>query len=153
MIFSFSAFELLKTEHTLRWLQPLVTPWQCGFERVPCHWIPSFNHPPSCHFNSSPFLLAPPPFSLSCGRRCLLRIPVIHLAHIKHLLWASQGAWWQRICLQWGKPGFDSWVGKIPWKRAWQPTPISLPGESHGQRRLVGCSPWGSRESDTTEET
>ena len=152
MIFRFSAFELLKTEHTLRWLQPLVTPWQCDFERVRCHWIPSFNHPPSCRFNSqdlfnhvfflsSPFFLAPPPFSLSCGRRCLLRTPVIHLAHIKHLLWASQGARWQRICLQWGKPGFDSWVGKIPRRRAWQPTPVSLPGESHGQRSLVGYSP------------
>ena len=33
--------------------------------------------------------------------------------------------------------GFDPWVGKIPWKRAWQPTPVFLPGESHGQRSLV----------------
>ena len=32
---------------------------------------------------------------------------------------------------------FDPWVGKIPWRRAWQPTPVSLPGESHGQRSLV----------------
>jgi len=37
--------------------------------------------------------------------------------------------------------GFDLWVGKIPWKRAWQPTPVLLPGESHGQRSLVGYSP------------
>ena len=36
---------------------------------------------------------------------------------------------------------FDSWVGKIPWRRAWQPTPVFLPGESHGQRSLVGYSP------------
>ena len=34
--------------------------------------------------------------------------------------------------------GFDPWVGKIPWKRAWQPTPVFLPGESHGQKSLVG---------------
>ena len=33
---------------------------------------------------------------------------------------------------------FDSWVGKIPWRRAWQPTPVFLPRESHGQRSLVG---------------
>ena len=33
---------------------------------------------------------------------------------------------------------FDPWVGKIPWRRAWQPTPVLLPGESHGQRSLVG---------------
>ena len=37
---------------------------------------------------------------------------------------------------------FDPWVGKIPWRRAWQPTPVLLPGESHGQRSLVGYSPW-----------
>ena len=38
---------------------------------------------------------------------------------------------------------FDPWVGKIPWRRKWQPTPVFLPGESHGQRSLVGNSPWG----------
>ena len=37
--------------------------------------------------------------------------------------------------------GFDPWVGKIPWKRKWQLTPVSLPGESHGQRSLAGSSP------------
>ena len=47
--------------------------------------------------------------------------------------------------------GFDPWVGKIPWRRAWQPTPVFLPGESHGQRSLVGYSPQGRKESDTTE--
>ena len=36
------------------------------------------------------------------------------------------------------KGWFDPWVGKIPWRRAWQPTPVFLPGESHGQRSLVG---------------
>ena len=45
----------------------------------------------------------------------------------------------------------DPWVGKIPWRRAWQPTPVFLPGESHGQRSLAGYSPWGGKESDTTE--
>ena len=37
--------------------------------------------------------------------------------------------------------GFDPWVGKIPWRRAWQPTLVLLPRESHGQRSLAGCSP------------
>ena len=46
---------------------------------------------------------------------------------------------------------FDPWVGKIPWSRKWQPTPVFLPGKFHGQRRLAGCSPWGHEESDTTE--
>ena len=43
------------------------------------------------------------------------------------------------------------WIGKIPWRRAQQPFPAFLPGESHGQRSLVGYSPWGHKESDTTE--
>ena len=48
------------------------------------------------------------------------------------------------------RPGFDPWVGKI-WRRPWQPTPVFWPGESHGQRSLVGHSPRGPTESDTTE--
>ena len=43
-------------------------------------------------------------------------------------------------------------VGKILWRRAWQTTPAFLPGESHGQRSLVGCSPWSHKKSDTTEQ-
>ena len=50
-----------------------------------------------------------------------------------------------------GGPGFDPWVGKIPWKRKWQPTPVLLSGKSHGRRSLAGYSPWGRKESDTTE--
>src|SRR5574341_1197543 len=37
------------------------------------------------------------------------------------------------------------------WRRQWQPTPVLLPGKSHGRRSLVGCRPWGRKESDTTE--
>ena len=48
--------------------------------------------------------------------------------------------------------GLNLWVGKIPWRRAWQPTPVFLPGESHGQRSLTGYSPWYFKESDTTEQ-
>ena len=46
---------------------------------------------------------------------------------------------------------FDPWVGKIPWRKEWQPTPVFLPGESHGQRSLAGYSPWGHEEMDMTE--
>ena len=46
---------------------------------------------------------------------------------------------------------FDRWVGKNPWRRTWQPTPVFLPRESHGQRSLVGFCPWGRKELDTTE--
>ena len=48
--------------------------------------------------------------------------------------------------------GFDPWVGKIPWRRKRQPTPVFLPGESLGQRSLAGYSPRGVTESDTTEQ-
>ena len=53
--------------------------------------------------------------------------------------------WWLRrlkIRLQCGRPAFDPWVGKIPWRRAWQPTPVFQPGR---------YSPWGRKVSDTTE--
>ena len=43
--------------------------------------------------------------------------------------------------------------GRSPWRRAWQPTPVFLPEESHGQRSLAGYSPWGHKESGTTEAT
>ena len=49
------------------------------------------------------------------------------------------------------RPGFAPWVRKIPWEKKWQPTPPFLPGESHGQRSLADCSPWGDKESDTTD--
>ena len=48
---------------------------------------------------------------------------------------------------------FDPWVGNIPWRRKWQPTPVFLPGKSHGQRSLASYSPWGHKESDMTEAT
>ena len=50
------------------------------------------------------------------------------------------------------KTRFDPWIGKIPWRREWQPTPVFLPGESHGQRSLVGYNPWGCKELDMTEQ-
>ena len=46
---------------------------------------------------------------------------------------------------------FHPWVGKIPWRRKWQPTPVFLPGDSHGQRSPAGYSPWGRKKSDTPE--
>ena len=63
-------------------------------------------------------------------------------------LWPSLVA---QICLQYRRPGFDHRVGRIPWKSEWQPTPVFLPGESHGLRSLEGYSPWSHKESDTNE--
>ena len=47
----------------------------------------------------------------------------------------------------------NPWAGKIPWRRAWQPPPVFLPGESRGQRSLVGYRPQGQKEPDMTEVT
>ena len=49
------------------------------------------------------------------------------------------------------RPGFSPRVEKILWRREWQPTPVSLPGEFHGQRSLANCSPQGCKESDATK--
>ena len=49
-------------------------------------------------------------------------------------------------------PGFNPRVGKIPWRRNWQPTPALLPGETHRQRSLMGYSPWSHKEWNTTEQ-
>ena len=51
----------------------------------------------------------------------------------------------------------EAWVQSLGWEypleEEWQPTPVFLPGKSHGQRSLGGYSPWGRKESDTTEHT
>ena len=54
-------------------------------------------------------------------------------------------------CNRCKRPRFDPWVERMPWRRKWQPTPVFLPRKSHGQRSLVGYSPWGHKESDMTE--
>ena len=67
---------------------------------------------------------------------------------------ASQVAQWGRsppMQETQGMRQFDPWVRKIPWTRRWQPTPVFLPGESHGQRSLAGYHPKGRKELDTTE--
>ena len=58
-----------------------------------------------------------------------------------HPCWLRQ----QRASLKCRRPGFDPWIRKIPWRRKWQPTPVFLPGKSHGWRSLVGYTPWGHR--------
>ena len=53
--------------------------------------------------------------------------------------------------MQGWRPGFDPWIGKIPWRKEWLPTLVSGLGEFHGQRSLEGYGPWGCKESDTTK--
>ena len=59
----------------------------------------------------------------------------------------------KKICLQWGRSRFDPWVGKISWRREWQPTPVVLKtGEFQAQRSLFGYCPWGYTELDMIEQ-
>ena len=78
------------------------------------------------------------PDKLSIKAKChpFLRLP-----------WQLSG---KEYTCQYRRPGFDPWVRTIPWRRKWQPTPVSLPGKLHGQKSLAGCSPWGHKKSDTT---
>ena len=65
---------------------------------------------------------------------------------IADLCGTSGPPWWlsgKESACQCSGLGFDHWVGKMPRRREWQPTPVFLPGKSHGRRSLVGCSPWG----------
>ena len=71
-------------------------------------------------------------------------------------IWASLVVQRRRIALQFrnhSRCGFNFWVGNIPWRSLWYPTPVILPGESHGQRSLGGYSPQGHKESDMTDRT
>ena len=66
--------------------------------------------------------------------------------------WAPQVAQMIRNPLSMHESGVQSLGQEDPWRRKWQPIPVVLPGESHGQRSLVGYSPWGRKESDITEQ-
>ena len=57
----------------------------------------------------------------------------------------------KEFACQWRRLGFNPWVGKIPWRRKLQPTPVFLPGKLHGQKSLVDYSPWDHKESNMTE--
>ena len=64
-------------------------------------------------------------------------------------------SWWlssKESTFQCRKLRFNPWIWKIPWRKKWQPIPVFLPGKSHGQRNLVGYSPWGRKESDMTKQ-
>ena len=62
---------------------------------------------------------------------------------IIHCLWASVVAQMVRLCLQSRRPRFNPRIRKIPWRREWQPSPVLLSGEFHGQRSLAGLQSMG----------
>ena len=71
------------------------------------------------------------------------------MSHVNNGFPAAQ---WSTIRLLSRRCRFDPWAGKISWTRKWLPTPVIMPGKSHGQRSLVGYGPWGLKESDLTEQ-
>ena len=76
----------------------------------------------------------------------------------RHLMYTGFRSWHMGKesacqCRRHERCGFDPWVGMIPWSGKWQPTPVFLPGESHGQGSLVGYSPQGCKKSGMTEYT
>ena len=93
------------------------------------------------------------------GAATLWPVLGLHLGHLHSprtltcpsVKWASWVAQMVKNLPQCRRPGFDPWVRKIPWRRAWQLTPVFLPGEFHGQRSLGGYSPRGHKELDRTE--
>ena len=76
---------------------------------------------------------------------------VVRAKNYSSIVYLSLVAQMVKICLQCGRPGFHPWVGKILWRRERLTTPAFSPGESHGERNLLGYSPQGLKESDTTE--
>ena len=89
-------------------------------------------------------------FPLQCTKVLSFRALLYHPFGLLWWLKGKEPACQHRRCK---RHGFDPWVRNIPWRRKWQPTPVFLPGESHGQKSIVGCRLWGHTESDTTEAT
>ena len=80
-----------------------------------------------------------------CQASLYARHKKTHVSHSLGVYRVVEESWWLRqytVHPQCRRPGFDSWVRKIPWKRKWKPTPVYFPGEFHGQKSLVGYSPW-----------
>ena len=88
------------------------------------------------------------------------RIPVLFSEHLTYFIYIVI-IWCLSLVAQTGipacnagEPGFNPWVGKIPWRRKWQPTStVLLPGKSRGQRSLVGYRSWGRKELDMSDFT
>ena len=91
-----------------------------------------------------------------CWWGCVEKGTLMHYCWEYQPIWETVWwfLWWLRLwrtCLQCWIPRSNPWLGNIPWRRGWLPIPISLPGEFHGQRSLVGYRPWTLKELDMTE--
>ena len=93
--------------------------------------------------NPLPRAAAPPVESCTCNGTCL---PLVKTSPD-----GASGKEPACQCRRLKRLQFNPWVGKIPWRRDWQATPVFLPGESHGHRSLAGYCPWGHKELDMQE--
>ena len=84
---------------------------------------------------------------------CLLRLWLVLIVAPLGFPGGARGKESACLCRRHERHGFNAWVRKISWRKAWQPTSVFLPGESYGPRSLVGYSPWGCKELDTAEAT
>ena len=91
------------------------------------------------------------PFKRSSLFNCLFAISLIIALYYFFLSGGKSDKEPACQCRRRKRYGFDPWVGSIPWRKKQQPTPAFLPGESHGQGSLAGCSPWGCQKLDTIE--
>ena len=120
--------------------------YTCITERVSIDLVTLFTIP--FIFRSSLF----PQTRFLCVLFCVIQDPFqVHILHLA-IMFPGLPRWLsgKEPSCQCRRRGFHLWVGKIPWRRKWQPTPVFLPGKSHGQRRWTGYGPWGHKESDTT---
>ena len=93
------------------------------------------------------------PFSLYFSMIIQVRVSLIHPSCLLGFPGGTSGKEPTCQCRSHKRCRSDPWVGKIPCRRAWQPTPVFLPGESHGQRSLAVYNPQGHKNLDTAEET
>ena len=77
---------------------------------------------------------------------------LFYYSHLVYYIWFPSGSDDKESAYNSGDSGSFPGSGRCSWRREWPPTPVFLPGESHGQRTLIGYSPWGRKESDMTEQ-
>ena len=111
--------------------------------------LPSFPVGSSCARTTAPTKLSSSRCELPALARCLAWWEVTEHSTVPGTGY-SQQSYMASLVLQ-IMFHFMSVTQELAWRRQWQPTPVLLPGKSHGQRSLVGCSPWGRTESDMTE--
>ena len=128
------------------------TPSLARAQSMKCHRLTGLLHSSQLLFLLGKNALLP----LCCGNLhtafhgCSPQITIFYWSWIKYICWRNI---WQVAQTVKNPPSMqETWVGKIPWRREWPPTPVFFSGEFHGQRSLAGHSPWGRKESAMTEQ-